>query len=294
MGAMESPEGIIRVRSEKQAMDWSLVLASQGIEIAIERLPEDGQLALLVGPTDRDRAVAAIHQYERENLHRRWQQPIRWTGLLMDWRVVFCFLPLVVLFFATDIMGFSGLKAAGLMDSQAVRHGEWWRLFTAVTLHADLAHLASNVAMGILLLGLAMGSYGPGKALLASFLAGVCGNLAGLALAGARHQSLGASGMVLGALGLLTVSSFRLWRSGQGHRRLLERALAGGVMILVLLGLNPQTDVLAHVGGFLVGTVLGTLLAFLPEKTAASTAPDRGAAWLCLALAATAWWRALA
>ncbi len=275
-------------------MDWSLVLASQGIETAIERVPEDGGLVLLVQPGDQARALTALRQYERENLHRRWQQPSRWTGLLMDWRVVFCFLPLVALFLATDVLGYAGFKSAGLMDSEAVRQGAWWRLFTAVTLHGDLAHLASNVVTGILLLGLAMGSCGPGKALLASFLAGACGNLASLALAGSRHQSLGASGMVLGALGLLTVSSFQLWRSGQSHRRLLERALAAGVMLLVLLGLNPQTDVLAHVGGFVAGALLGALLAFLPEKAASSTALDRVAAGVTLILAVTAWGKALA
>ena len=49
MGAMELPEGIIRVRSEKQAMDWSLVLASQGIENTIDYVEESAAWGLLVG-----------------------------------------------------------------------------------------------------------------------------------------------------------------------------------------------------------------------------------------------------
>ena len=43
---------------------------------------------------------------------------------------------------------------------------------------ADPPHLATNVTFGVLLLGLAMGSLGPGIALLASYLAGAAANLA--------------------------------------------------------------------------------------------------------------------
>jgi rhomboid protease GluP len=290
---MERSDTIIRVRSEKQAMDWSLVLVSQGIETAIDRAPEDGQWFLLIDPADVSRAVAALKQYERENRRRRWQQPVRWTRLLFDWRVVFCLLPLLAFFLLSDVVGLN-LKSAGVMDLQAVRRGEWWRLFTAVTLHADAGHLASNLATGLVLLGLAMGSYGAGQALLASYLAGVGGNLAGLLLLEAPRRSLGASGMMLGALGLLTAHSLKLWRAGETYRRLMGRAIVAGCLLLVLLGLNPQTDVLAHVGGFATGALLGMVLVFLPEKWTHSLAVDRTAGVLCLALVLVAWWRALA
>jgi rhomboid protease GluP len=285
---------VIPVRSERRAMDWSLVLVSQGIETFIDRSPEDGSWRLLVNQADAERALAALKEYERENRRRRWQQPIRWTGLLLDWRVVFCLLPLVGIFWVDDVAGLVDLKSAGLMDVEAVRRGEWWRLFTAVTLHANLGHLVSNLVSGVLLLGLAMGSYGAGKALLASFLAGVGGNLAGLLFLEAPHRSLGASGLVLGALGLLTVQSLKLWRAGESHRRLAGRAIAAGCLLLVVLGLNPQSDVLAHVGGFVTGCLLGTALVFLPEKWMRSPRLDRCAGLACLAMVVVSWWRALA
>ena len=192
-----------------------------------------------------------------------------------------------------DIAQILDLKAAGTMDSQLVRGGQWWRVFTAVTLHADAGHLASNLVTGVLLLGLAMGGYGPGKALLASFLAGVVGNLAGLVLLPGAYRSLGASGMVLGALGLLTVQSFSLWRSGESHRRLIIRAIAAGLLLLVLLGMNPHTDVLAHVGGFAGGCILGIALVFLPDKWKENVATDRRAALVCLGVIWGMWVRAL-
>jgi len=48
------------------------------------------------------------------------------------------------------------LIEAGDMDSAKVLAGQWWRLFTAVTLHADLAHLMGNITFGVIMLGLAM------------------------------------------------------------------------------------------------------------------------------------------
>ena len=83
---METARAHITARSEKEAMDWSLVLASQGIETFIERSPEDGVWRLHIPPAEFDRAQSSLRQYRLENRARAWQQEIRWTGLLFDWR----------------------------------------------------------------------------------------------------------------------------------------------------------------------------------------------------------------
>jgi len=145
-----------------------------------------------------------------------------------------------------------------------VAHGQWWRLFTAVWLHADLAHLATNAALGLILLGLAMGHYGTGAGLLAAYLAGAGGNILAGALSLQTHRSLGASGMVMGGLGLLTVHSFSLWRQAPHGLKLVVSGVCGGIMLFVLLALTPGTDVVAHLGGFATGLVLGALLSLVP------------------------------
>lgn len=276
----------IAARSERQAMDWSLVLVSQGIETAIDAGPVGGAWRLRVAERDLGRSRAVLRQYWRENRRRRWQRPVSGTGLLFDGRSVFWFLLMLAVFFL-DETGVADLKAAGMMDTAAVKAGEVWRLFTAVTLHADAGHLAGNAATGVLLLGLAMGCYGGGCGLLAAFLAGVGGNALALVLAPWGHRSLGASGMVLGALGLLTVHSLGQWRAGASTRQMAGRGLMAGVMLLVLLGFNPKTDVLGHVGGFASGCVLGMALAWIPERIR-----ERGqalSAAACGALVAAAW-----
>ncbi len=156
------------------------------------------------------------------------------------------------------------LQTAGLMDGAAVAQGQWWRLFTAIWLHGDLAHLATNATTGLLLLGLAMGRYGTGAGLLAAYLAGAAGNLLAGLLSLHTHRSLGASGMVMGSLGLLAVQSFSLWRQTPHARKLILGGVCGGVMLFVLLALTPGTDVMAHLGGFAGGLLLGSLLNLVP------------------------------
>jgi membrane associated rhomboid family serine protease len=152
------------------------------------------------------------------------------------------------------------LRTPGVLDTGALSHGQWWRLFTAIWLHADLAHLASNVMFGFVLLGLTMGRYGAGVGLFASYLAGASGNLASWVFSSQEHYGLGASGMVMGCLGLLAIQSVSIWRNTPHTGKSFYAGLFGGVMLFVLLGLTPGTDAVAHFGGFASGLVLGSVM----------------------------------
>ena len=258
---MQPATATIPVRSHRQAMDWSLVLVSQGIESTIIQ-PEDGVgWGLLVSRQDYANALRTLRQYQVENRAWPWQQPVFKPGFLFDWGSLAWAL-LACLFYWLSTR--ADLQAAGLMDGAAVAHGQWWRLFTAIWLHADLAHLATNATLGLLLLGLAMGRYGTGVGLLAAYLAGAGGNLLAALLSLQPHRSLGASGLVMSSLGLLAVQSFPLWRQTPQAKKYILSGLCGGVMLFVLLALTPGTDVVAHLGGFLGGVLLGALLSRLP------------------------------
>lgn len=285
---------IIPTRTEREALDWSLVLASQGIETSIERHPENGGCLLLVPGPEHRRAVQAIRQYVTENRQRRWRRELPWNGLIYDWRNVAWFVLLIALFVFGETRA-PGLRDAGVMDDAAVHRGEWWRLFTATMLHADVGHLAANVATGLVLVGLAMGTFGPGVGLLAAFLAGAGGNIAGMLLYPQAHRSLGASGMVMGALGLLTAQSLARWRAGMDARQLALRGGAAGMLLLVLLGLSPEarTDVIAHLGGFATGLLLGLGLSWLPGKFVQSSWTQRAATAITLASVLWVWRLAL-
>src|SRR5579864_9563258 len=66
----------IPAHSRRQAMDWSLVLLSQGIEATIDYSEEGAGWGLLVEAADYDKAVAAIWQYRVENRGWPWQQRV--------------------------------------------------------------------------------------------------------------------------------------------------------------------------------------------------------------------------
>ncbi len=259
---MVSATARIPARSHRQAMDWSLVLVSQGIETTIDQGEDGTGWGLLVAGQDYGNALRAIRQYRLENRAWPWQQAVFKPGFLFDWGSVAWAL-LACLFFWLSTR--TGLQTAGLMDGSAVAHGQWWRLFTAMWLHADLAHLATNATLGMVLLGLAMGRYGTGVGLLAAYLAGAGGNLVAGLLSLHSHRSLGASGMVMGCLGLLAVQSVSLWRQSPHATKYILSGICGGVMLFVLLALTPGTDVVAHLGGFACGLVLGALLNLVSE-----------------------------
>ena len=252
----------IPARNRRRAMDWSLVLASQGIETVIEDNPERGW-TLVVAAADLARAQAAIEQYRRENLRWPWRRQVSESGLLFDGAAVLWVILNAAFFWLNGTS--SDLRPAGAMDVTALKHGEWWRLFTAEWLHADLLHLASNSVFGLLLLGLALGRYGTGVGLLAVCLAGAAGNVASAWLHGEMHRSLGASGVVMGALGLLAVRSLTLLKQNPHAVRLALGGLACGGMLFLLLGLNPGSDVAAHFGGFVAGIIFGAALATIPR-----------------------------
>ncbi|MEP6664313.1 MAG: rhomboid family intramembrane serine protease, partial [Verrucomicrobiota bacterium] len=205
---MEPTPRQIPARSKRRAMDWSLALTSQEIETTITH---EAEWALLVSDTDYERALAVLQLYERENRGWNWRQKLPGTGLIFHWGGIAPCLLFVAIFLLSETPG-SSLKTAGLMDSKAVSAGQWWRLFTAICLHGDTAHLIANVTTGFILFGMAMARYGAGLALLASYLAGAGGNFAGYFLYSEMHRSLGASGMIMGALGLLGVEGMAAWR----------------------------------------------------------------------------------
>jgi membrane associated rhomboid family serine protease len=270
-------------------MDWSLVLVSQGIETTISPPGPDHEWELILSSESFERAIAVLKQYHLENRRWQWQQEVLKPGLLFDWAAL-AWMFLCILFYALDAR--SELRSVGRVDSVQLIAGEWWRLFTAQWLHGDLGHLAANLSLGLVLLGLAMGYYGTGVGLLAAYLAGAIGNLAAAFLSRSQHLSLGASGLVMACLGLLAVQSFSHLRSNPRALRLAIGGIIGGAMLFALLGLGPETDVVAHLGGFVAGIIIGIPLNLLPS-IARQGKTNLVCGFIFAVLVIVPWWLAL-
>jgi len=66
-------------------MDWSLVLASQGIEATIDYAGDSSGWGLIVAPHELDKALQSIHLFRLENRRWAWRRQVLSPGLLFDW-----------------------------------------------------------------------------------------------------------------------------------------------------------------------------------------------------------------
>jgi rhomboid protease GluP len=271
-------------------MEWSLVLASQGVEHDVNWDEARGWM-LAVAAADEERAVAQIRLYRLENRNWRWRRPVFQPDLFFDWSCL-AWVWLNIFFYGWG-ESHTDLRIFGRMDGAALTQGEWWRPFTAAWLHANPAHLAMNMIFGFLFLGLVMGRFGPGVGLLAAYLAGVGGNLATWLVSGDSHYSLGASGVVMGSLGLLAIQTPALLKRRSAVTfRIFAGGILAGVLLFVFLGTDPEADVAAHLGGFLSGLLLGLVL-FVSPRFVRRASVNLGAGILFIVLVVLPWWWAL-
>ena len=267
----------------------ALVLLAVGIHGTVEA--GAAGFSLRVGPADAERALIELERYRLENRPRpRPLPPKLHRGALGGAAGYVAVLFLVGVASSRSIARFDWY-GAGILDGARFGHGELWRAVTALTLHADLAHLAANAGFGALFGYLAGRVYGAGAAWLLILLAATLANLANGALMPDWRSSLGASTAVFAALGALAVHR---WPAATRRARL---GLAGAPVVaaLVLLALlgtgDAHTDVSAHALGFAAGALLAVpLRRFAPSPGA----PQRRAAWLALLIVIGAWGAAFA
>lgn len=239
--------------------EFHLVFLSVGIDSEV--VDYEDKYYLLVEETVAEYAYTQLKAYVEENApEQHITRPLR--PLKQGFVVAYAYaiiLLLVNLFQNTQAFGLDWTQL-GLADSYKLLAGEWWLNFTALTLHADVAHLAGNIGFGVLF-GLLVSQYiGAGAAWLTILLAGAAGNALNAWLYNSLHLSLGASTMVFAALGMLGV--FSLNAHYAYHQRGIRRWLPFFAAI-ALLGFTgtagERTDVLAHISGFASGCVAATL-----------------------------------
>src|SRR5678815_1854885 len=102
---------------------------------------------------------------------------------------------------------------------------------------------------------------------LTTYLAGVLGNVTGFMFYGHHYRGVGASGMMMGALGLLCIHSLGLWRQNPKAARYVVSGVSAGFLLFILFGFSPRSDILAHFGGFIAGLIFGGGLSFVQQST---------------------------
>jgi membrane associated rhomboid family serine protease len=183
----------------------------------------------------------------------------------------------------------------GAIDAGRVKSGEWWRVITALTLHVDGAHLAANLGAGVWFGYLAGRQLGPGLTWVLAVVGAGAANLFEALLGPSSHRAVGASTAVFTVLGALAAFS---WRDRFRHPQRWARRwspLVAGVILLGWMGSEGEhTDVVAHVTGFVVGAVLGALVAVVRVRESLARVPQWISGALAIAVVTIAWIFALA
>jgi membrane associated rhomboid family serine protease len=184
----------------------------------------------------------------------------------------------------------------GELDAARVQAGEWWRAWTALTLHLDAPHLAANLGAGTWFGYLAARQMGSGTSWLITVTGAALANLLEGLLAPPEHRAVGASTAVFSALGAMSAYS---WRE---HFALPQRwarrwgPLIAGVILLGWTGAGGEgtdVDVVAHLGGFAVGALLGANAALPRSRLVLQRVPQWLTGAAALASLAIAWGCAL-
>lgn len=287
-------------RSPRKAAcdERALVLLALGIVSLIERA-DDG-FVLLVDAQDGARAVSQLRSYELERELDRQRAaavlpPVTLHGAAWVGSVLYALVLVAVALMIANGIGRLDAFERGTLDGAAIQAGQWWRAWTALTLHLDAAHLFANLGAGCYFAYLASRQLGSGVAWLLTLEGAAAANLLEGLLGPADHRAVGASTAVFTALGLLSAYAWRMRQ--QLPQRWPQRwaPLVAGVVLLGWLGsAGEDTDLVGHIAGFGVGVVLGVLAALPAAQRALRRLPQWLAGTVALLSLATAWACALA
>jgi len=254
--------------SGQTALEWMAVISSLGGDYFTEYT--EGSWIIFV-PVEQysffDRQIAeyeserAIFEKNQESCscHTKVEHDTSYSALHVS----------LILFFIHLISGPSGMNGplinVGLLSIREVFNGEWWRPITALTLHGDIGHLLSNCMFLIVFIPHICYRLGATITWMLILASGIAGNITTCFFYDSPHRSLGASTSVFAALGILAGLAV-IVKLRERQTKLAYKAFIAGVAMLAITGLNPDTDILAHIFGFFYGFIFAAVGYLLSDR----------------------------
>ena len=141
---------------------------------------------------------------------------------------------------------------------------QWFRFIVPMFLHAGIIHIAFNMLLQVLLgkeMEILIGSI---RFLIIYLSSGIFGFILGGNFAPQGIASTGASGSLFGIIAIMLLDLLYHW--GERQSPWVDFAwLMFDIVLSFALGLLPGLDNFSHIGGFLMGLVLGICLIHSPE-----------------------------
>jgi len=256
----EDSETVLATDQEHEAMSCSLVLSSVGISHRVSQTPE--KTFLQVSPENLHAAKFQIQAYLYEN--RNWPpKPIapanNFTPLLQPPTLLLigCLALLYSVTGPWSAHSFWFIQGAG--DAEAIlQNGEYYRLITALTLHADTVHLLGNCLFGGFLFHFFCKLTGNGLGLFSMLFTATLANYINVALHGSNHLFVGFSTAVFAIIGMLTMIS-REYRADKRYLQVLP-FMTGAALLAMIGSSGERTDLGAHLFGLCCGMTWGWFL----------------------------------
>jgi len=281
-----------------QANERALVIAAMGLPYWIFH-QEEARFLLCVEQAHEQRAAAELALYEverRQNPFRRIRRRLGNAARQAPTASLFVFIWAMACFFLLQHRGPEWWADAGTLSPKAVlEQGQWWRLVTALTLHADLAHIGANLASGICFGFFLLPMFGTGFTWSAILLSGTLGNLFNaLFYRGEPHFSIGSSTAVFGSLGILVGAQIAAQLASSRKLRFWEIIvpIGAGAALLAYLGVGDKdqpVDFMAHFWGLIAGVPIGALGEYFRVKQRLPSTVQRLLATAAIALPVCCW-----
>ncbi|KAF1849316.1 rhomboid family membrane protein-like protein [Cucurbitaria berberidis CBS 394.84] len=177
----------------------------------------------------------------------------------------------------SELCGMSGgvPDQSGITDfrDRSKEPNQWWRFIVPIFLHAGIIHIGFNMLLQLTLGRDMEKEIGPLRFSVVYFSAGIFGFVLGGNYAADGITSVGASGSLFGVLALTLLDLCYNWSTRRSPVKDLLFLLLD-VAIAFVLGLLPGLDNFSHIGGFLMGLVLGICLLHSPQSLRERTGHD--------------------
>ncbi len=265
-GPTEQHYEVFRSSDAKSLHECALVLSARRVPFVEVSAGADQILA--VPQPFVERALHELGNYAKENVD--WPPAREEVVTLSDGKYAALLYSLVITFvylLQIEQRYQLPLLANGRADAGAILAGEWWRTITALTLHADLTHLVSNLFFGAFFIAFTCHLVGTGIGMLSVLLSGIFGTVLNAIVQDPSHLSVGASTCVFGSIGVYVAFLWADRRRRNFATIYVWAPILVGFALLATYGIpdvysasGRLVDVVAHATGFGAGLLIGALL----------------------------------
>ena len=141
---------------------------------------------------------------------------------------------------------------------------QWFRFITPMFLHAGIVHIAFNMLLQFTIGREMEKIIGSVRFLIVYLSSGIFGFVLGGNFAATGIASMGASGALFGVIAIMLLDLLYTWKDRESPVKELAFIILD-IVISFVLGLLPGLDNFSHIGGFLMGLVLGVCILHSPN-----------------------------